>query len=121
MDSSAFAALVQGGRCNNEWPRQYSVKYDADIDLQSCYGTALRYFISYGVTNHLQFSTKPSFVYLRGLVKKKRIQFAEQDGGCPGQFTKVLSDCFFVLLCPTKQSPLSDSARPAHKISFIVS
>lgn len=26
-------------------PRQYSVKYGADIYLQSCYGTALRYFI----------------------------------------------------------------------------
>ncbi len=44
-DSSAFSALVQGGRCNNERPSEYVVKYGADIDLQSCYGSALRSFI----------------------------------------------------------------------------
>lgn len=45
QDSAAFAALVQGGRCNNERPSEYIVYTGADIDLQSCYGSALREFI----------------------------------------------------------------------------
>ncbi|MEJ1929544.1 hypothetical protein WDZ92_04595 [Nostoc sp. NIES-2111] len=43
-DSAAFAALVQGGRCNNERPTEALVHTGADIDLQSCYGSALRQF-----------------------------------------------------------------------------
>ena len=44
-DSSAFNALVQGGRCNNERPTEYRLEHGADIDLSGCYGTALREFI----------------------------------------------------------------------------
>jgi hypothetical protein len=44
LDSSVYAALVQGGRCNNERPTEYRVNYGADIDLSSCYGSALRGF-----------------------------------------------------------------------------
>jgi hypothetical protein len=40
----AFGALVQGGRCSNEWPFAYTVGIGADIDLKSCYGTALMDF-----------------------------------------------------------------------------
>ncbi|AUT00884.1 hypothetical protein CLI64_11015 [Nostoc sp. CENA543] len=43
-DSSAFNALVQGGRCNNERPSEYVCELGADIDLNSCYGSALRAF-----------------------------------------------------------------------------
>lgn len=45
QDSSAFNALVQGGRCVNERPSEYVVKGPgADIDLNSCYGTSLSLF-----------------------------------------------------------------------------
>ncbi|RCJ24304.1 hypothetical protein A6770_28465 [Nostoc minutum NIES-26] len=44
-DSAAFNALVQGGRCNNERPSEYVCHVGADIDLASCYGSALREFI----------------------------------------------------------------------------
>jgi DNA polymerase family B len=44
-DSTAFNCLVQGGRCNNERPSEYWLDDGADIDLNSCYGTALRDFI----------------------------------------------------------------------------
>lgn len=40
----AFGALVQGGRCSNEWPYAYTVGIGVDIDLKSCYGTALMDF-----------------------------------------------------------------------------
>lgn len=45
IDTSTYAALVQGGRCNNERPTEYRLEYGADIDLQSAYGSALRGFI----------------------------------------------------------------------------
>jgi hypothetical protein len=44
-DSTAFNCLVQGGRCNNERPGEYSLDDGADIDLSSCYGTALKEFV----------------------------------------------------------------------------
>jgi hypothetical protein len=44
-DTSTFNALVQGGRCNNERPSESTLDHGADIDLSSCYGTALRKFI----------------------------------------------------------------------------
>ncbi|MBD2535306.1 hypothetical protein H6G97_40280, partial [Nostoc flagelliforme FACHB-838] len=44
-DSAAFSAIVQGGRCNNERPSEYVCRIGADIDLQSCYGSALRAFV----------------------------------------------------------------------------
>ena len=45
-DSATFNAIVQGGRCNNERPSEYSINtVGADIDLASCYGSALRQFI----------------------------------------------------------------------------
>ena len=40
----AFNALVQGGRCVNEAPEEYSVGLGADIDLDGCYGSALKDF-----------------------------------------------------------------------------
>ncbi|MBD1825496.1 hypothetical protein H6F51_23790 [Cyanobacteria bacterium FACHB-DQ100] len=44
-DSSVFLALVQGGRCNNELSTKYRVTGVAlDIDMNSCYGEALRSF-----------------------------------------------------------------------------
>lgn len=43
-DSTAFNCLVQGGRCNNERPGEYFLDDGADIDLSSCYGTALKEF-----------------------------------------------------------------------------
>lgn len=36
-----FNCLVSGGRCNNEQPRRTVLSYCADIDLASCYGSAL--------------------------------------------------------------------------------
>ncbi|MBD2515208.1 hypothetical protein H6G93_09340 [Nostoc sp. FACHB-973] len=44
-DSAALNAIVQGGRCVNERPTEYTVHFGADIDLESCYGSALRQFI----------------------------------------------------------------------------
>jgi hypothetical protein len=44
-DSAVFASLVQGGRCNNEMPQEFRITTGADIDLSSCYGSALRDFI----------------------------------------------------------------------------
>lgn len=42
---AVFNALVTGGRCNNEVPSEFLCKHTADIDLTSCYGTALEAFI----------------------------------------------------------------------------
>ena len=44
-DSRAYSAMVQGGRAVNEVPQAFQVGYGADVDLQSCYGSALRDFI----------------------------------------------------------------------------
>lgn len=44
-DKGKFNAIVQGGRCNNEQPWNYLIEYGADIDLNSCYGSALRTLI----------------------------------------------------------------------------
>lgn len=43
--TGGFNAIVQGGRCHSENPYAYVIDYIADIDLKSCYGTALRQFI----------------------------------------------------------------------------
>lgn len=45
MTTAAFAALVQGGRCNNEYAKEYRCNKVLDIDLSSCYGSALRKFL----------------------------------------------------------------------------
>lgn len=37
----ALNAIVQGGRCNNERPEEYSIGHGLDIDLSSAYGSAL--------------------------------------------------------------------------------
>lgn len=42
-DSSVFLSIVMGGRCVNEMPEAYKITGAVlDIDLNSCYGTALR-------------------------------------------------------------------------------
>jgi hypothetical protein len=41
-ESSAFNALVHGGRCNNERPDQYQTGPGLDIDIEGCYGSALK-------------------------------------------------------------------------------
>lgn len=43
-DSAIFNGIVQGGRCLNERPDSYYYERGADIDLSSCYGSALRTF-----------------------------------------------------------------------------
>ena len=40
----AYSAMVQGGRAVNERPNAYVLERGADIDLQGCYGSALRRF-----------------------------------------------------------------------------
>jgi hypothetical protein len=45
LDTSCYGAIVQGGRCNNERPSEYRVEIGADVDLSSCYGTALKSFV----------------------------------------------------------------------------
>ncbi len=40
--SAAFLAIVNGGRCANERPREYLIETAADIDLRSAYATAIR-------------------------------------------------------------------------------
>jgi hypothetical protein len=42
--TGSFNAIVMGGRCNNEAPHQAIISDVFDIDLNSCYGTALREF-----------------------------------------------------------------------------
>lgn len=39
--TSLLNCLVSGGRANNELPSEYKVDYVFDVDLQSCYGSAL--------------------------------------------------------------------------------
>jgi hypothetical protein len=41
-ETSAFLALVHGGRCVNEHPYQYAIDHGLDIDIAGCYGEALR-------------------------------------------------------------------------------
>ena len=41
-DSSCFLAQVLGGRCVNEQSDETNYEFGADIDLSSCYGSALR-------------------------------------------------------------------------------
>lgn len=43
--TSVFAALVQGGRCNNSCPFESRVKRVLDVDMSSCYGSTLRKLI----------------------------------------------------------------------------
>lgn len=43
-NSGIFNSLVQGGRCISERYKEFRDDYCADIDLSSCYGTALRAF-----------------------------------------------------------------------------
>ncbi|MBW4444400.1 MAG: hypothetical protein KME10_24905 [Plectolyngbya sp. WJT66-NPBG17] len=46
QDSSVYLSIVQGGRCNNELPTEYAIRGAAlDIDMSSCYGSALRSYI----------------------------------------------------------------------------
>jgi hypothetical protein len=40
--TSVFAALVQGGRCNNSNPFSTFIKGVLDVDMSSCYGSTLR-------------------------------------------------------------------------------
>ena len=42
LTSGAFAAIVSGGRCVSENPREYLLTYGADIDLRSAYSSQLR-------------------------------------------------------------------------------
>lgn len=42
--TASLNAIVMGGRCNNEYPIEYSAENVLDIDLKSCYGTALADF-----------------------------------------------------------------------------
>lgn len=73
-DSTAcFNALVQGGRCVNERPSEYRVEYGADIDLKSCYGSALTEFIlpvglptTWGYTNTQEAPTLGKFLKSNG-------------------------------------------------------
>lgn len=41
-DTSCYNALVQGGRCLNENPYEYSMDHGLDIDISGCYGDSLR-------------------------------------------------------------------------------
>ena len=41
-ESCLFNALVQGGRCLNENPYEYSVERGLDVDISGCYGESLR-------------------------------------------------------------------------------
>jgi hypothetical protein len=41
-ETAIFNALVQGGRCVNEWAHQYRCGAGLDIDVCSCYGSNLR-------------------------------------------------------------------------------
>jgi hypothetical protein len=42
--TALYNALVSGGRTVNERPKKFLASYCADIDLRSCYGSALREF-----------------------------------------------------------------------------
>ena len=41
-NSQSLNAIVNGGRCNNEHPREFQIEDVLDIDMSSCYGTTLR-------------------------------------------------------------------------------
>ena len=41
-NDSVYNSIVNGGRCNNEKPYDWRINDVLDIDLSSCYGTALR-------------------------------------------------------------------------------
>jgi hypothetical protein len=40
-ESAVFLALVNGGRCCNEWPTEYGLDHGLDIDISGCYGASL--------------------------------------------------------------------------------
>lgn len=42
--TSLLNCLVSGGRANNELPSEYNLEYILNVDLQSCYGSALSCF-----------------------------------------------------------------------------
>jgi hypothetical protein len=44
-ETCLFNALVQGGRCNNEMPSDCVTGPGLDVDLSSCYGSALRHLV----------------------------------------------------------------------------
>lgn len=54
-----FNAIVSGGRCNNEIPYKYKYTNCADVDMSSCYGSALKAF-SYPVGISSIYSSTPN-------------------------------------------------------------
>lgn len=62
--SGVYAALVQGGRCNNSMPHELHYRMSADADMESCYGSTLRdLFYPVGlpttITHTLEDASKP--------------------------------------------------------------
>lgn len=67
--SEGINAIVQGGRCNNERADEQSLDYTLDIDLKSCYGSALKNFsypvglpTTYGFTENEERPTLEQFL-----------------------------------------------------------
>lgn len=86
QDSAAFAALVQGGRCNNERPTEYYLQTGADIDLQSCYGSALRSFVfPVGLPTVWAFAPNQERMTLREWLKRNERQLV------PGLWTATVN------------------------------
>lgn len=69
--TSLLNCLVSGGRAYNELPSQYKVNHVLDVDLQSCYGTALASFeYPIGLPTIVAFGPNETKLTLREFLKQ---------------------------------------------------
>ncbi len=94
QDSRAFNAIVQGGRCNNERPEEYVVSHGLDIDLGSCYGSALVEFTyPIGLPTQVGFTGTQKRLSLREFFNKFPVYDSKTGKGdlLPGLWTVTVS------------------------------
>ncbi|MFG6101694.1 hypothetical protein U2F10_05540 [Leptothoe sp. EHU-05/26/07-4] len=67
----AFAALVQGGRCNNEFPENYVLYKALDVDAKGCYSTSLSKFTyPIGLPSYFGYGPNELRITLRAFLDK---------------------------------------------------
>ena len=69
--TSLLNCLVSGGRANNELPSQYKLNKVLDVDLQSCYGTALKSLVyPIGLPTIVAFAPNENKITLKSFLER---------------------------------------------------
>ena len=70
--------LVSGGRANNEMPWEYKIDHLIDIDLVSCYGTALWSFeYPIGLPTIVAFGPNEPRINFKDFLQNMALNFSE--------------------------------------------